>query len=195
VATIEQLRAALAGRRPFRMPLSGMMKQAAVAAIARDAPGGLELLFIRRADRDGDPWSGHVACPGGRVERADPSAEAAAVRETHEEIGLDLRAAAQPLGELADVIAHAHGKPLPLVIRPFVFALPADPPPELSLRGDEVLEVLWIPADFLQDRANRGVLPWRVAGVPIELPCYRWEGHVLWGLTLKMVDELLSLLV
>lgn len=194
MVTAAQLATALARRRPFRVPLRGIMRQAAVAAIARDTDEGLELLFIRRAEREGDPWSGHIAFPGGRVDGADESAEAAAVRETREEIGLDLHSAARPLGALADVMAHAHGKPLPLVIRPFVFQLVATPPPPLVLQENEVREVLWIPLSFLADRDNRGTLPYRVAGVPIELPCYRFREHVLWGLTLKMVDELLALL-
>ena len=169
------------------------MKQAAVAAIARDSDGGAELLFIRRADRDGDPWSGHVAFPGGRVDPGDVDAEAAAVRETLEEIGLDLRRHARPLGQLGDVVAHAHGKPLPLVVRPYVYAL-GTTTPTLRLDGGEVRDAMWIPVGFLQDPANRGVLPWRVLGVTVEMPCYRWQEHVLWGLTLKMVDELLGAL-
>jgi 8-oxo-dGTP pyrophosphatase MutT (NUDIX family) len=121
------------------------------------------------------------------------------VRETREEIGLDLRQAARPLGGLADVMAKAHGKPLPLIVRPFVFALPESSALDAAAApfapNSEVQEVMWVSLAFLQDRRNRGTLIWRIAGVPLELPCYRFgDGEqVLWGLTLKMVDELLAL--
>jgi len=169
-----------------------------VAAIVRDGRGGAELLLIRRSEREGDPWSGHIAFPGGRVESGEEPDEAV-VRETQEEIGLDLRRAARLLGGLADVMAKAHGKPLPLIVRPFVFALPVFGPGDEEEApfspNSEVQEVMWVPLSFLQDRGNRGTLIWRIAGVPIELPCYRFGGgdQVLWGLTLKMVDELLAL--
>jgi 8-oxo-dGTP pyrophosphatase MutT (NUDIX family) len=188
-AAIEQ---ALGRRRPFRVPLGGRMQQAAVAAVARDSAGGAELLFIQRAERSGDPWSGHVAFPGGRLEPEDSGLQAAAERETREEIGLDLPATARPVGELAEVMAKAHGRPLPMVIRPFVYAL-AGAPPALRL-SDEVQAVIWMPLSFLADRANRSTMTWRLAGVPIPMDCYRFEGQVLWGLTLRMVDELLALL-
>ena len=195
--TVAHIEHALSSHRASRVPLGGFMKQAAVAAIVRDGGGGAELLLIRRSEREGDPWSGHIAFPGGRVEPGEEPDEAV-VRETREEIGLDLRRAARPLGGLADVMAKAHGKPLPLIVRPFVFALPAG-----DARGDEgapfspnseVQEVMWVSLAYLQERGNRGTLVWRIAGLPIELPCYRFGGgdHVLWGLTLKMVDELLA---
>jgi NUDIX domain len=52
--------------------------------------GDPEILFIKRAGRAGDRWSGHVALPGGRRDRPDLDDRAAAIRETKEEVGLDL---------------------------------------------------------------------------------------------------------
>ena len=63
--------------------------EAAVAAILTDERGP-DLLFIHRVAHDRDPWSGHIAFPGGRIEEEDASSRAAAERETREELGMDL---------------------------------------------------------------------------------------------------------
>jgi 8-oxo-dGTP pyrophosphatase MutT (NUDIX family) len=52
--------------------------------------GDPEVLFIKRASRAGDRWTGHVALPGGKREPKDKDDKTAAIRETSEEIGLDL---------------------------------------------------------------------------------------------------------
>ena len=69
-----------------------------------------------------------MAFPGGRHESDDPSLLATAIRETQEEVGLDLRAAADHIGQLDDLQAIARGKPQETVIRPFVFEVHRDAP-------------------------------------------------------------------
>ena len=56
-----------------------------------------DIVFIERAAHEGDPWSGHVAFPGGRCESEDDGPSATAVRETREEIGIDLSVACHPM--------------------------------------------------------------------------------------------------
>lgn len=163
------------------------MKQAAVAAVFREEHD-LELLFIRRAEHPRDPWSGHMAFPGGRVEPTDPDPLSTAQRETREEVGVDLASTGRVVAELSHVPAIARRRPLPLVILPFVFAL--ERAVELTLDPREVQEALWVPWAFLLDETNRERMPYRVAGVETRLPCIPYEGRVIWGLTLKMVDEL-----
>lgn len=165
------------------------MRQAAVAAVLRASPE-LELLFIRRAEHPSDPWSGHMAFPGGRVDPGDPTPLDAARRETREEIALDLGTRGQLLGELSHLPAAARGRLLPMVIHPFVFGLEQLHDP-LRPNPLEVAEAVWVPLDFLRERANRGTLQKTYAGVPMTLPCYRYQGRVIWGLTLRMLDELL----
>jgi 8-oxo-dGTP pyrophosphatase MutT (NUDIX family) len=167
------------------------VKWAAVAAVMREGEGDAELLFIHRAEHPEDPWSGQMAFPGGRVEPGDTDPLAAAVRETREELALDLDREARLIGRLSDVPAVGGGRPLPLVIAPYVFHLEGSP--ELK-PNYEVAAVVWVPLGFLIDRGNRSTLAWDHGHMRIPLPCYRYQDHVIWGLTFGMVDELVELL-
>lgn len=190
--TVESFRAALGGFQPRLLAEAEGQTRAAVAAVLRPGKDGAEILFIHRAEDPRDPWSGHMAFPGGRVEPTDPSSLAAAVRETVEEIGLDLTSAAEQIGRLSDVAAIGRGRPMNMVIDPFVFAVGEIPP---LVPNHEVEAVVWVPASFLTDHRNRESMEYQRAGLSLELPCYRYQDHLIWGLTLGMVDELLSLVV
>jgi 8-oxo-dGTP pyrophosphatase MutT (NUDIX family) len=189
---IDRLRARLAAHRPKSVPIEGLMKQAAVAAILRSSEHDTELLFIRRAAHDGDPWSGHMAFPGGRVDPGDASPLFAARRETREEIGVDLLADGPLLGELSHLLT-SPSIPIPMVIHPFVFELVRTPDP-FVLDQEEVAEALWVPLSFLRNNENRTTMQRTLKGVPFTFPCYDYQGRVIWGLTLRMTDELLELL-
>src|SRR5688572_5688147 len=171
VVSLAAIRRVLSKHEPKRIIAEGIMKQAAVAAILREREEGRpELLFIRRADHPKDPWSGHMAFPGGRVDREDDGALAAAMRETREELALDLGLYATRIGELSHLMAIAHGKPLPMVIVPFVFTIEGDPK---LVPSDEVQESIWVPLSFLEAPENRSTLEWSLAGFPsMTLPCY-----------------------
>lgn len=180
-----------------RLPTYGALeaaaeRRAAVAAVLRPSGGnGDELLFIHRAEHPLDPWSGHMALPGGMVDPEDADALAAARRETREELALDLERSARLLGRLSDVAPRSLQRSL--AISPFVFELA---PGDVTLAAnEEVQEALWIPLSFLADARNRSTFFWSRAGVPVPFPCCRWgDGRVIWGLTLRIVDELLELL-
>lgn len=181
---------ALGARVPQR--LAGESPRAAVALVLRQAARrGLELLFIRRAEHEGDPWSGQVGFPGGRGEPEDASPLATAIRETLEETGLDLSRDAQQLGELDELRALARGRPVDLVIAPFVFHLtrPADGAP-----SREVVSLHWLDLEALLDPASRSVFEYRHQETTRELPCLRVGGLVIWGLTFRMFENLESLL-
>lgn len=186
------LRAAVAGIVPRVDPSIPAMEKAAVAAVYRDAPDGAELLFIRRAEHPRDPWSGHMGFPGGRVDAADRDPLATAIRETREELNLDLEAAGDLVGPLSEVRTHLAPTAAPRSVVPFVFELRE---PGAVLRANsEVQEIVWVPVGFLADRTNRGVMTFRRRGIPLPLPCYRFGGRVIWGLTLRVVDEMLDAL-
>jgi 8-oxo-dGTP pyrophosphatase MutT (NUDIX family) len=184
------LRSALAEFTPRIIADDRKRVVAAVAVVLRARGGDLEALLIHRAERTSDPWSGHMAFPGGRLEPGDASPLRAAVRETGEEVGLDLDRDATFLGRLSDSTPRGRGRRLGLVIEPFVFVLHGDPVLDLS---DEVQSVVWVPLRFLHDHDNRGSLWYWRALVPVRLPCYRFQGHLIWGLTLRILDEIVEL--
>ena len=161
------------------------VRRAAVALVLRDSPVGVEVLMIERAHRNGDPWSGQMAFPGGMVDPGDRNSFAAVQRETLEEIGLDLAACARLVAKLSDVASSGHRPYKPLAIVPYVFALKNLPPLRLN---HEVAAVVWVPLSFLVDQANREQMQWR----QLRLPCYFWQGRRIWGLSLMMLDEMLQ---
>lgn len=185
---LAQIESALAQFEPVRHRSPESVRWAAVAVVIQDGTDGAEVLFIHRAEHPDDPWSGHMAFPGGRVDPGDRGCRAAALRETREEVGLDLIRDGRPLGRLSDVAAVGRGRPMNLAISPFVYAV--DHAPDLD-PNHEVAAALWVPFGFLEDRANRSRIRWGHGG-GILLPCYRWRGRVIWGLTFGMVDELLA---
>ena len=161
----------------------GEMRQAAVAAILRDGPEQAEILFIRRADHPSDPWSGHMAFPGGRQDPEDLRLLDTAKRETLEEVGLDL-ASAELIGQLDDLQAVARGIHTDLMIRPFAFALRGDPIMRLN---EEVAETIWAPIGPMLLGQVDTVRPYALRGAELELPAYDIEGRIVWGLTYQML--------
>ena len=184
------LRAGLGTHSPAAVAAGGM--RAAVALVFRDAAdAGLELLFIRRAEHERDPWSGQIGFPGGRAEPGDASHDATAVRETLEETGLDLARDGERLGALDDVQAMARGRPVDLVIAPRVFRL------RERLEGAPSIEVVslhWLPLDRLLEPASRSTFSYAHEGYALELPCLRIDELVIWGLTYRMFQSLAGLL-
>jgi len=178
----DDVRRALASRPPARVD-DEVGRRAAVALVLRDGPSGVELLFIRRADHPDDPWSGQMAFPGGRSEPGDVDLRATAVRETEEEIGVDLGREAEYLGALDEVRAMARLRPVDLAIAPFVFRLRG----ASTLRPNhEVRSVHWIGLDELVREERRSVMDYPVAGSTMQFPCLRVEDVVIWGLTYRM---------
>jgi 8-oxo-dGTP pyrophosphatase MutT (NUDIX family) len=186
----DRLAHALGQREPAR--LSGAGPRAAVALVLRERPpGALELLFIRRAEQEQDPWSGHMGFPGGRTEPGDQDLQATAVRETLEETGLDLARDGARLGALDDVKALARGRPVDLVIRPFVFRLRG---PGTGTPSREVVSLHWLPLERLLAPETRSTLQYQYEETVLELPCLRIDGLVIWGLTYRMFENLASVL-
>ena len=177
----------LAGHRPTLLP-PGTGTRAATALILRDAERGPEGLFIERAVRAGDPWSGNVGLPGGRVEPGDRSLRETAERETREEIGVDL-ATGRFLGRLSD-IAGAH---LPVRVACFVYLVTVAPPLLLS---DEVREAFWVPLESLADRKRRITAQIGFDGRTVTTPAMvlpEPDRPLLWGITYRLIAEFLEI--
>jgi 8-oxo-dGTP pyrophosphatase MutT (NUDIX family) len=181
--TWDDVRRALASR-PSEPVTPALRSRAAVALILRQGASGIELLFIRRAEHPQDPWSGQMAFPGGRAEPGDADLVATAVRETAEEIGLDLGRAAEPLGTLDEVRAMARMRPMDLTILPVVFRLVTPAAMELSA---EVESVHWLPLAALLGAELRSTMDYVHDGTSLRFPCVRVDEVVIWGLTYRML--------
>ena len=139
----------LADRAGRRIELEAPMRYAAIALVLRTSSSGEpELLMIRRAEYENDPWSGHIACPGGRMDPTDRDVEHTVIRETWEETGIDLARDGRILGTLDDITPRTPALP-PLVIRPFVAIVRPDVP---LIESEEVAEVFWVPLSAIPAR-------------------------------------------
>ncbi len=171
-------------------PAPGLM-ETSVALLLAPGPRGLEALFIRRAVRAGDPWSGNIGLPGGRRDPGDADLLTTAIRETREEIGVALSPASL-LGSLDDLQPSTPSLPS-LMIRPFVFGV--DPRPEAGV-SEEVAASFWIPLDALH--AARKTAKVMIREKPVSVPCFQTpelpDGLVVWGLTYRIVNGILPLL-
>lgn len=162
--------------------------RAAVAAILRERiPGAPEVLFIRRAEKPGDPWSGHMAFPGGKQEPSDPDLASTARRETFEEIGLPLESHGELLGELDDVPAYARGQITGMVVTPTVWLLRETP---VLAPNHEVDEIHWASLPVLMSGELDTTIDYPWQGQTLRLPGYRVGERVVWGLTHRMLSIL-----
>lgn len=158
---------------------------AAVAVVLVPAPDAV--LLIRRAERAGDPWSGHMALPGGRWAPEDPDLMTTAVREAGEEVGLRLPPPAL-LGSLDDVVPRTPVLP-PIAIRPYVFALPERLPLVLN---PEVASARWVLLDRLLHPDTYHSVRLQVGGETRDVPAYELDDGVVWGLTERILTPLLQ---
>jgi 8-oxo-dGTP pyrophosphatase MutT (NUDIX family) len=188
---LQLIRDALARRPGRRAAADPGTPRASVALVLRPAPADLELLLIKRAEREGDPWSGHMALPGGRSDPADADAEQTAVRETLEEVGIDLAARGAGLGSLDDLVPRG-GAPR-IVVSPFVFGAPAA---TVATPNFEVDAALWIPLRELAhpDAATEFLLEavTGTASPPRRFPAIGTRGYVIWGMTHRILDDFLA---
>jgi 8-oxo-dGTP pyrophosphatase MutT (NUDIX family) len=187
---VRRLRTALA-RRPG-VPIDatdGARRLAAIALVLRPgAVGDPELLMIKRAEAEGDPWSGHVACPGGRMEPGDHDLEQTAIRETWEETGVDLARDGRVLGALDDVSPRTPVLP-PIIVRPFVAVVK----PELEIvQSSEVADAFWVPLAALRERAAWGTALSAGRGHgEREVAVFRHGEYTVWGLTERVLRQFL----
>lgn len=189
MATLEDARRKLRHYTPTEIPFEAGMIAAAVAIILHEGAEGLEALFIRRAVRAGDTWSGQIAFPGGRREPRDADLLATAIRETHEEIGVTLLDA-ERLGVLDDLYPRTPVLP-PVVVRPFVFALTEQPAITLS---SEVQEAFWVSFRALEPPGVRGEVTVDHPGIPRRvLPSYTLGNRTIWGMSERILTPLISL--
>lgn len=187
---LEEIRARLAAYRPTLIE-EQKVARASVAMVLGEGAAGVELLLIQRAARDDDPWSGHMALPGGRRDPDDADVIATAVREAREEVGIDLTVDGEPIGRLDELRAVARHRPLDLVISPVVFALQR--PAALTLNPREVDSAVWVPVSFFGTPDARATYSRTLDGIASEYPAFRYERYTIWGLTHRILEGFLEI--
>jgi 8-oxo-dGTP pyrophosphatase MutT (NUDIX family) len=164
-------------------------REAAVAVLLRSNEE-LEVLLIKRAEHEADPWSGHVALPGGRRDQADPDLLHTAIRETTEEVGITTRRELQLLGAL-DELSPRNPRLPPLIIAPFAFAVPRDTTPTIDTR--EVEAAIWVPLSELRNESAASEILITLEGGSRSFPSLKYGDYVIWGLTHRILTQFLEM--
>jgi 8-oxo-dGTP pyrophosphatase MutT (NUDIX family) len=186
---VARLIRSLAQHPPVVVQPEPQMRLAAILlALRARADGEPELLMIKRADAEGDPWSGHIACPGGRMEPGDHDLAVTAVRETLEETGVDVARDGRLLGHLDDLSPRTPALP-PIVIRPYVALVRAAVE---ILPSREVAAAFWVPVSALREQTA-----WRLAQIPVggtlrEVSVFQHGEYTVWGLTERVLRQFLA---
>lgn len=176
---------------PIQLPgpiqfLRGKPRPASVLVPFLETDGGWRILFTRRSNTLVE-HSGQVAFPGGSTEPEDASLEETALREAHEEIGLDPKSV-HILGRLDSFITITN-----YVLTPVVARIPWPFP--LKLEKTEVERVFTIPLDWLVDPSNHETRP---RPLPLPSPDIRviyfrpYDGETLWGVSAQITINLIE---
>jgi 8-oxo-dGTP pyrophosphatase MutT (NUDIX family) len=126
-----------------------------------------------------------MALPGGRRSTTDSDLLATAMRETREEVGVQLEAA-DLLGALDDVAPRSQPVP-PMLVRPFVFLLPARPPLALN---PEVASAAWVELDTLLHPDTYRTVTLHLHGADREVQGYQLAESLVWGMTERILRAL-----
>ena len=186
---IARLLRSLAEHPPVEVEPEEAVRRAAILLALRARPDGEpELLMIKRAEAEGDPWSGHIACPGGRMEPSDRDLSVTAVRETREETGVDVARDGRLLGHLDDLYPRTPSLP-PIVIRPYVALVRAD---VAIIPSHEVAAAFWVPLSALAERGAWRTGTVNARGIEREVQVFQHGEYTVWGLTERALRQLLT---
>jgi 8-oxo-dGTP pyrophosphatase MutT (NUDIX family) len=190
--SIAQIQQSIDDHSPKRHSIRATTRQAAVSVVLRTVEQHTEALFILRATQDGDPWSGHMAFPGGHLEDDDESLRHAAERETLEEIGLDLVKTSSFIGQIDPVAANPRGRDLDMVVTPFVYELKESD--ATFTPNYEVADVLWGSLNDMHSGSSHTQGEFKVQGQTVSYPGYGVGDEIVWGLTYRMLDLFFAVL-
>ncbi|HUP90033.1 MAG TPA: CoA pyrophosphatase [Longimicrobiales bacterium] len=166
-------------------------KEAAVAVLLRPREQ-LELLLIKRAVHEKDPWSGHVALPGGRRDANDVDLIQTAIRETFEEVQIEVDREISFIGALDEVAPRTPRLP-PLIIAPFVFGVPEHT--EAVAAPSEVETAVWVPVSAFRDEGAASEILIELEGGSRSFPSLKYGDYVIWGLTHRILLQFLDMAV
>jgi 8-oxo-dGTP pyrophosphatase MutT (NUDIX family) len=161
--------------------------EAVVAILLLDEPGqGLQTLLVQRAEREGDPWSGQIGLPGGRVKLSDESPRSALHREVEEEVGIKLEEVGIELGSLS--VGHPMRR-MEMRVQPWAYGLKVKP--KVSI-GSEIADSFWVNLAELPSKMQMSEIT--IRGGPWKVESYFVNGRVIWGFTYRVLTELIPIL-
>lgn len=164
-------------------------KRASVSLVFRnDFDNGPQILFIKRVINPLDPWSGHMAFPGGHIDLGESPLEAA-IRETKEELSINLLHS-NFLGNLDDFQVHFKGHPINFIIHPHVFFMRGEREELIRPDQNEVDQWFWIDLDFFNRQENMNFVPYKLGENQIELPCFAYSSGPIWGISYLILMDL-----
>ncbi|MBT7912611.1 CoA pyrophosphatase [Candidatus Bathyarchaeota archaeon] len=154
---------------------------AAVAILLRERNDDLEFFLVKRAEVEGDPWSGDMAFPGGKRGDDDRDLVETASREVLEETAIDLREKSK-LGYMKPIFSSVRTN---MKVQPIVYVY--DEEPEVNLNY-ELTRYIWAPlSELVQSRTKQDVKGWNS-------DVYKYDGEVVWGLTFRMLEQLIKII-
>lgn len=180
---LEALAQALADRQE-PLPSDSKKARGAVAVFLKEEADDLWFLMIRRSERPHDPWSGQMGFPGGHAEAQDRTLFDTVAREAIEEVGIDIRNQ-KFLGCLPNV----QPRNAPMMVSPFIFLIESEVDPRT---GEEAEEIVWIPLSFLSNPKNISSFMFSIAGKEVPMPCYNYSNHIIWGMSFRIIREIVS---
>jgi len=185
-SSIGRVKSALLENPEKKIQTTEELPRAAVCLILKPGSKELEVLMIKRKDISSDPWSGHMAFPGGHYAKTDKDLLSTVVREVFEETSIDLRNCSM-LGTL-DEVPPLNRK---ISVTPFVALAPKEI--ELKIGESEVAKYFWIPISFFLDTKNRTTYSSERSGKKFTVPAYLFSGqYVIWGMSYRIIQDFLE---
>jgi 8-oxo-dGTP pyrophosphatase MutT (NUDIX family) len=154
---------------------------AAVAILVKEWEDDLELFLVKRAEVEGDPWSGDMAFPGGKRSPEDKNIYQTAKRELWEETGIDLKEI-EPIGVMPSEYSSVKSQ---MTVQPIIFHFENMSNINLS---HELQSYIWAPLKRLETTRTRGI----VKG--LKVPIFKFKDETIWGLTFRMLNRIIEIL-
>ncbi len=168
--------------------IDGEQVEAVVAILLWEEPtAGLQTLLVQRVEREGDPWSGQIGLPGGRVKQPRESPRSALRREVEEEVGIKLEEVGVELGSLTI------GQPIRRIgmrVQPWVYGLRIKP--KVNIGPEEIADSFWVNLKELPSKMKMTEIT--IRNEPRSVESFVVEGRVVWGFTYRVLTELLPIL-
>ena len=164
------------------MRMKNKSDRAAVLVLLSEFTSGDHVLLTKRADHLSS-HSGEIAFPGGKWEQGDESLRTTALRESHEEVGLAPELV-EILGELPVSMTRYQTS-----VMPYVGRVANDV--KLTANKAELDTYFWVPIDFFGDDSCLRIDVFNHFGKEIRVPAYLFGEHVIWGVTARILVDLL----